>query len=62
MFDFDIFLFTLSMWNTTISYFDCSHVNHVSYHYKLFFCSSPDNGEYTEHKVEIQSVEIQSVQ
>jgi len=36
MFDFDISLFTLSMWITSIKYFDCSHVKHVDYYYELF--------------------------
>jgi len=38
MFDLklEISLFILSMWSTIICYFDCSHVTHVNYYYKLF--------------------------
>ena len=39
MFDFDISLFIITMWITIISY----------------FISSPDDGGYTEYKVEIQN-------
>jgi len=40
MFDFDISLFIITMWITIICYFDCSHVKHVDYYYKLFYFQS----------------------
>ena len=40
MFDLDISLFIQSMFITIICYFDCSHVKHVDYYYKLFYFQS----------------------
>ena len=36
MFDSDISLFIPIMWITNMCYFDCGHVKHVNYCYKLF--------------------------